>query len=127
MQSVKFGVPKLKSIICGLRKMGYKINCEMVKGVLPTGKRIMYGIYTLEEQKHYKRGQRKPENAKTQEYNCKVGDDVWYNGKRVLVQEVLESGSESRKIKAYIKGCFYHSDGTPAERTNAFCGYDWVI
>jgi hypothetical protein len=77
------------------------------------------------EPHYYKRGQRKPERATTREYTCAVGDVVYHNGRKMLVQEVLESGSESNKIKAYVKGCGFFTDGTPAERTNIFAGCDW--
>jgi hypothetical protein len=55
-----------------------------------------------------------------------VGEVVYHQGKRMMVQEVLEGGSESRRIKAYVKGCGFFPDGTPAERTNIFAGCDWA-
>jgi hypothetical protein len=79
----------------------------------------------LDKPRHYKRGQRKPERTTTREYTCAVGEVVYHNGRKMLVQEVLESGSEVLKTRAFVKGCGFHPDGTPAERTNIFAGGDW--
>jgi len=80
----------------------------------------------MEAQKHYKRGQRKPERTTTREYTCAVGEVVYHNGRKMLVQEVLENGSEALKTRAFVKGCGFFQDGTPAERTNIFAGCDWT-
>ena len=73
----------------------------------------------------YKRGQRKPERIAIREYTCEIGDRVLCQGKEILVQEVIEDGSEARRKRAFIKGCPIHSDGTPLVRLNVYAGQDW--
>lgn len=91
------GVPVLHARISELRKEGYRVDKLMLSGVLPTGKKIQYAEYTLEEPRNYKRGQRKPEQITSREYTCEVGEDVMHEGKRVRVREILEEGIMSRK------------------------------
>jgi len=43
----------------------------------------------------YKRGQRKPERIERREYTCETGDRVLCQGKEIMVQEVIEDGSEA--------------------------------
>lgn len=125
MLTAKNGVPKLSNNICQLRKAGVAISHTMHHGITKTGKRIMYAVYTLDEPKHYRRGQRKPERTTTREYTCEVGEVVYHDGRKMMVQEVLENGSEANRTRAFVKGCGFFADGTPAERTNIFAGCDW--
>ena len=76
-------------------------------------------------QNKYKRGQRKPEKTVRRQFTCKVGDTVYHAGKPVLVQEVIDQGSERHEIRSYIKGCPFHPDGQPLIRCNIFCGQEW--
>jgi hypothetical protein len=121
----KHGISQLKTRICMLRKSGVKISHTMQPGVMATGKRIMYAIYTMDGQKYYRRGQKKKEHVKDREYTCAVGEVVYHNGRKMLVQEVLENGSEALKTMAFVKGCGFFQDGTPAERMDIFAGCDW--
>ena len=73
----------------------------------------------------YKRGQRKPERIAIREYTCEIGDRVLCQGKEILVQEVIEDGSEERREMAFIKGCPIDRDGTPLVRLDVFAGQDW--
>lgn len=127
MTAEKHGVKQLKTRICQLRKAGHEITGETVSFTRPDRKKIEYKVYSLAEKVYnYKRGQKKKEIVSSREYTCEVGEDVWHEGRRVLVQEVLSAGSERLKEKAYIKGCSYHQDGTPARMCNVYPGTDWT-
>lgn len=55
----------------------------------------------------------------------KKGDIVTHNGKKVLVQMVLDYCPKLRK--SYIKGCAIDNAGRPLLGVDVFVGYDWEI
>ena len=66
---------------------------------------------------------RRPKNPK---YTCRVGDLVIHKGKKVLVQEVLDDGSEEKYERAFIKCCLLDpTNNKPLHRSNVFAGKDW--
>lgn len=68
--------------------------------------------------KKYNRGQKAIRSK-----DCKVGDTVLHNGRKVMVTEILEEGSPGQR--SYIACCAVHADGTPLKRTLVPCGTDW--
>lgn len=125
MMAREAGIKKSSCVILILRKLGHKISSEMVIGVLPNGKRGRYSQYVLGEKGHvpavvYRRGQRKDSKK-----DCKVGDTVIYQGRPVMVMEIIEEGRRGQR--SYISACPYHPrDGKPLRSVLIPVGTDWL-
>lgn len=119
--AVGMGIKCLSGRICQLRQAGHDIRAEVVA---KKDQRIVKRFY-IHEAKNYKRGQKKKEHATTREYTCDLGDTVIHQGRRVLVTEIIDQGSESKQRRAYIKCCPITADGHPLRRCNVFCGTEW--
>lgn len=70
--------------------------------------------------KKYKRGQKAIRSK-----DCKVGDTVLHNGRKVMVTEILEEGTPGQR--SYIAACYIHKDGNPLRRTFVAVGTDWDV
>lgn len=73
---------------------------------------------------NYRRGTKKKEKVATRAYTCEEGDIVYHNGRAIMVQEVIEQGRESKRERAFIKGCAILG-GKPLPRVAVFAGFDW--
>lgn len=58
-------------------------------------------------------------------FTCRVGDFVLHKGKTVMVQHILEKGSEKKQTRAFIKCCRTDHDGAPLLRSNVYAGMNW--
>ena len=108
-EAMGMGIKRLSGRICQLRQAGHDIRAEVVA---KKDQRIVKRFY-IPLAKNYKRGQKKKESATTREYTCDLGDTVINQGKRVMVTEIIDQGSEAKRRRAYIKYCPFRQDGTP--------------
>lgn len=64
-----------------------------------------------------------PQNKILRKGSCKKGEIVFYDGKPILVQEVLDYDPERRK--SYVKGCALDGSGNPLLGVDILPGYEW--
>ena len=64
-----------------------------------------------------------PQNKVVTKGTCKAGETVFFEGRPILVQKVLDYDPERRK--SYIKGCVIDDSGRPLLGVEVFPGYEW--
>jgi hypothetical protein len=57
--------------------------------------------------------------------SCDEGDIVWHEGRKVLVQQIIEKSNKRKGQRSYIKGCLIDGDGKVCKTINIYPGYDW--
>lgn len=81
-----------------------------------------FGIEIAVKYKGKRPPKRMAKNAKKNRFKCYVDDIVYHDGKQIMVTNVVEKGSTTKK--AYIVGCPIIDD-VPRKRMAVYAGYDW--